>query len=1149
MSTSFVGLLATQLLSVINDNVFRWLVIGIGKGLILNASNESAILMIGSNCFILPYLILAAPAGYLADRYSKRSVIVGCKAAELGIMLLGTIGVFFLDINVLFVAVALMGAQSALFSPAKLGSIPEMLQSKHISNANGLMGLSTVVATVIGMAIGNVLAEVTKEDSQYGWLIAGAVLLGLALVGWLASLLIRKAPAANPTRRFPWDAPFQTYRDLKTLAMDRPMLRVSLGMMFFWSIGMLAQLNIDQFATEGGALVDTDKTPLLACLVAGLGIGSLLAGLWSGGRVELGILPLGAFGVAAFAMLLFTVQGDIFQAQAVTASFVLACVFLVGLGFSAGLFEVPLSSYMQHYSAAATRGSILAAMNFLVFGGMFMMSIVFWMLRMPLASGQPLFTANQIFLLSGLFTLPVFAYIIWLLPGATIRFVVWLASRTIYRVRTYQLENVPAEGGALLVPNHVSWVDGVMVGLAVDRPIRVVAFAGNFQSRFMKWLAELFGVILILPKPKMIVKALGTARKALEDGELVCIFAEGAITRTGQVQSFKPGMMKIIKGTDAPVIPVYLDELWGSIFSFNKGRFFWKWPKAWPYPISIFFGAPIYNPSNVGTVRNAVVDLGATAVATRSEKMTQLPREFIRRCKQRKRVKKAADSSGDEVTGGMMLTRTLVLRRLLNRHVYDADEQFVGLLLPPSLAGVMANMAVALDRKTAVNLNYTVSSEVLNSCIEQCGIKHVLTSRRFMSKMNFDLDAELIYLEDLKDKPTTGDKLVSALQAFAMPSRMLEKSLGLDKITSEDVLTVIFTSGSTGTPKGVMLTYGNVGSNVEAIDTVVHLGKQDTLIGILPLFHSFGYTVTMWGAMALDVASVYHFNPLDGKKIGKLCEQHKGTVLLSTPTFLRTFLRRATKEQFETLDVVVAGAEKLPTELCDAFEEKFGVRPVEGYGATETSPLASVNVPPSRSSGDWDVDWKEGTVGRPVPGVTAKVIDPDSEEERPIGEEGMLLIKGPNIMKGYIGRDDLTEKVVKDGWYVTGDIAKLDDDGFIQITGRLSRFSKIGGEMVPHIKIEEVINQVLGANEEDGLLAAVTAVPDPKKGERLIVIHKVIDQSPDEVREALQAEGLPNIFIPSSDSFHQVDVLPLLGTGKLDLSGIKQTALDQFGDA
>ncbi|HAY80662.1 MAG TPA: acyl-[ACP]--phospholipid O-acyltransferase, partial [Planctomycetaceae bacterium] len=578
MSTSFVGLLATQLLSVINDNVFRWLVIGIGKGLILNASNESAILMIGSNCFILPYLILAAPAGYLADRYSKRSVIVGCKAAELGIMLLGTIGVFFLDINVLFVAVALMGAQSALFSPAKLGSIPEMLQSKHISNANGLMGLSTVVATVIGMAIGNVLAEVTKEDSQYGWLIAGAVLLGLALVGWLTSLLIRKAPAANPTRRFPWDAPFQTYRDLKTLAMDRPMLRVSLGMMFFWSIGMLAQLNIDQFATEGGALVDTDKTPLLACLVAGLGIGSLLAGLWSGGRVELGILPLGAFGVAAFAMLLFTVQGDIFQAQAVTASFVLACVFLVGLGFSAGLFEVPLSSYMQHYSAAATRGSILAAMNFLVFGGMFMMSIVFWMLRMPLASGQPLFTANQIFLLSGLFTLPVFAYIIWLLPGATIRFVVWLASRTIYRVRTYQLENVPAEGGALLVPNHVSWVDGVMVGLAVDRPIRVVAFAGNFQSRFMKWLAELFGVILILPKPKMIVKALGTARKALEDGELVCIFAEGAITRTGQVQSFKPGMMKIIKGTDAPVIPVYLDELWGSIFSFNKGRFFWKWP-------------------------------------------------------------------------------------------------------------------------------------------------------------------------------------------------------------------------------------------------------------------------------------------------------------------------------------------------------------------------------------------------------------------------------------------------------------------------------------------------------------------------------------------------------------------------------------------
>jgi len=527
---------------------------------------------------------------------------------------------------------------------------------------------------------------------------------------------------------------------------------------------------------------------------------------------------------------------------------------------------------------------------------------------------------------------------------------------------------------------------------------------------------------------------------------------------------------------------------------------------------------------------------------------TILPKLFVRMCKRRKFRSKAADSSGADLAGGSLLMRTLILRRLLLRHVLADEEKepYVGVLMPPMVATLAVNMAVTLSRRIVVNLNYTVSSEVLNGCIAQCGITHVLTSRKFMEKMDFELDAELVYLEDLKDKPTLGDKISSALAAYLTPAALLERSLRLHEIRGDHVLTVIFTSGSEGTPKGVMLTYDNVGSNVATFEQVLRLSSSDVLVGILPFFHSFGYAITVWASAAINLKTAYHFSPLDGKVIGKLCETHGCTVLICTPTFLRTYLRRCTKEQLAALDVVITGAEKLPAELADAFEEKFSLRPVEGYGTTELSPVVSVNVPPSRSPGVFQIDRKEGTVGRPLPGVTAKTIDLDTGEDLSAGQRGMLLIKGPNVMKGYLGQPEKTAEVIRDGWYVTGDVAVVDEDGFIQITGRESRFSKIGGEMVPHIAIETALAQIIGGDEEEGLQAAVTAVPHEKKGERLIVIHLPIDLTPQQLCDGLSEAGLPNLYIPSPDSFHQVEELPLLGSGKLDLKGIRRIAKEQF---
>jgi len=1258
-SRSFVGLLITQFFTAANDNIFRWLVIGVAKDYV-EPSQIGMVLMAGTICFVAPYLLLAAPAGYFADRYSKKHVIVACKVAEIVVMLIGVLAILSQNVYFVFGVVALMGAQSALFAPSKLGAIPETLKTSSISAANGLFGLATVVATVIGMGVGSWLSDLTRPKGLEQWYLSAAVLLGVAVVGTLASLLVRTTPVANPDRRFPWDAPMQSFRDLALLFSQRALFRVALGMVFFWAIAAMAQLNIDQLAAEGGAMTETAKNPMLISLIAGVCAGSVLAGIWSSGRVELGILPLGAMGVVVSGLLLFTVSNDIILPdEIVTGGMIWACLLLFALGASAGLFSVPLESYMQHRSPERVRGSILSATNLVVFGGVLLSAILYYGLRYPAYSGSlsavpselrgnpsaaeqkqiaalktefaaqwqpgskaakgaadtrppaetvvrdlaptmrrealtqllwielsarkkqgdvlplyafldrfpgedkllakavydqagglPLLDSQSIFLLVGVIAIPVLVYIVSLIPQASLRFIVWLASKTIYRIRVHGLDNLPEVGGAMLAPNHVSWLDGILLLLTSSRHVRMVVFAGNFKEGWLMRMAHRWGAIMISNRPKEIVAALKTARQALEDGDLVCIFPEGGITRTGQIQAFRPGMMKVLKGADVPVIPVYLDGLWGSIFSADRGKFFWKKPKQWPYPVSIYFGKPIDKPADVHEVRRAVQDLGAIAVENRTSRMKRPPASFIRMCKKRGSGKKVFDSTGSKLNGYEVLVRSLVLRRLLRRLTLAKDEKYVGMLLPPSAGGMIANAAIALDRRVGVNLNYTVSSDVMNACIKQAGIKHVLTSKRFFDKIGgadkFKLDAEVVFLEDFKDKPTGADKAIAGMQTYAMPAGMLERALGLHKIKPDDPLTVIFTSGSTGTPKGVVLTHANIASNVEAIDTVVHLTDKDVLMGVLPFFHSFGYTICMWGVMALDISGVYHFNPLDGKNVGKLVERHEATLLLATPTFLRMYLRSCPAERFKTLDVVVAGAERLPTDLCDAFEEKFGVRPVEGYGATELSPLVCVNVPPTRRGDNFQTDCKEGTVGRCIPGVTAKVLNLDTNEEQPNGEAGMLYIKGPNVMTGYLDRDDLTAEVLTDGWYKTGDVALIDEEGFIKITGRVSRFSKIGGEMIPHIKVEEALNDAIGLDEEGGIRAVVTAVPHPTKGERLIVVHTKLEGDKDELRQKLTEAGLPNIYIPATNSFTEVDALPMLGTGKLDLKGIKQIADERF---
>jgi acyl-[acyl-carrier-protein]-phospholipid O-acyltransferase/long-chain-fatty-acid--[acyl-carrier-protein] ligase len=532
----------------------------------------------------------------------------------------------------------------------------------------------------------------------------------------------------------------------------------------------------------------------------------------------------------------------------------------------------------------------------------------------------------------------------------------------------------------------------------------------------------------------------------------------------------------------------------------------------------------------------------AEAGAASDGKSSPLIGRLLTGLRQRRRREKIADSTGAALTGGALLTRSLVLRRLLRRHVLQPDERQVGILLPPTCAAVAANVALTLDRRVTVNLNYTLTAELLNSCLKQAEIRHVVTSRRFMERMPLTLDAELVYLEDYAEKPTLVDKVVGAFQGYVLPIGLLQRGLGIDRIRDDELLTVVFTSGSTGQPKGAMLTYGNVASNVEAVGGVLRVQPHDVVLGILPFFHSFGYTITLWAVLLLDVATVYHTNPLEAKVIGKLMRKRRGTILLATPLFLRTYLRRCEPADLATLEAVVTGGEKLPMHLADDFEKTFGIRPVEGYGTTETSPLISANIPPSRAIGDPTAVVREGTVGKPAPGVRVKVTDLETGEEVGVGAQGMLHVSGPNVMKGYLGQPEATAAAIRDGWYATGDVVTIDAEGFITIVGRESRFAKIGGEMVPQGRIEEALMELTGPDEDGGPKAVVTAIPDPAKGERLVVVHTALAQSPHELVRGLAKEGLPNLYIPSEDCFVQIDELPTTGTGKLDLKGVRQIA-------
>jgi acyl-[acyl-carrier-protein]-phospholipid O-acyltransferase/long-chain-fatty-acid--[acyl-carrier-protein] ligase len=724
-----------------------------------------------------------------------------------------------------------------------------------------------------------------------------------------------------------------------------------------------------------------------------------------------------------------------------------------------------------------------------------------------------------------------------LMPDSLLRLLAWVLVHSIYRLRVRGREHLPEKGGALLVSNHLSFVDALLLAVSTDRRIRFLIYKGYYDHPLLGLFARAARAIPISAeqRPREMIQSLRAASQAIRDGEVVCIFAEGQMTRIGHLLPFKAGFERIMKGVDAPIVPVHLDGVWGSIFSFERGRYIWKLPRRALFPVTVSYGAPLPPTSTTLEVREAVGDLQTNAYREHAQHLQPLPYDLIRTARRHPFRVAMMDAEKRVRYGAALVRAVLVARRLAP---VWTDQPMVGILLPPSIAGAIVNVAAFLNGRVPVNLNYTLSSEGIASCARQCGIETVITSRAFIERVNIEVPGKAIFLEDMAKSISAGEKLLALLKALALPASLLV----VRKVAPEDLATVIFSSGSTGDPKGVMLTHANIASNVAQLEQCFQLGRRDRILGILPFFHSFGFTGILALALTRGLGVVFHPNPFDARTVGTLVAQHAVTFLLATPTFLQSYIRRCDAEQFGSVRVALVGAEKLQERTAQAFEDKFGIRPLEAYGCTECSPAVTVNTRDFRAAGFRQIGAKRGKIGHPLPGIGIRIVDPETFAPLPVGQAGLMLVSGPNVMKGYLGRPEETARAIRDGWYVTGDIATLDEDGFVEITDRLSRFSKIGGEMVPHLKVEEKLHELAGAAAAEQQVFAVTSAPDDKKGERLIVLHTLEDGLLQSCLERLDQSGLPNLWIPKPQSFFKIDAIPYLGTGKLDLRRIRELA-------
>jgi acyl-[acyl-carrier-protein]-phospholipid O-acyltransferase/long-chain-fatty-acid--[acyl-carrier-protein] ligase len=1120
-SRRFLPLFVTQFLGALNDNFFKnALVILVTYRLAAEAGlNGQVMVTAAAGLFILPFFLFSATSGLLADKFEKRRLILAVKTAEIVFMAIAASGFYTGHVVLLMTVLFLMGVHSTFFGPIKYGILPVHLAAGELLAGNALIEAGTFLAILIGTIVGGVAIM-----TAHGIAIVSLGLLGVAIAGLVAAVFVPPAPPPAPGLRLRFNIIADTLDMLRYARQRRELFLAMLGISWFWLVGATF---LSQFPTLAKDVIGADEHVVTLFLVAftiGIALGSLVCNKLLAGEVSTRLVPLAALGISLFTIDLYYASAAIPAAAALLGIGDFLGNFagwrivgdLVLIAMSGGIFIVPLYAFLQARSEASHRSRVIAANN--IWNALFMVAAAI----VTIALLETGFTVPQVFLIVAVVNFGVALLTCRLLPNTVAKSVAAALLRFAYRVEVKGAENYHRAGKrAVVVVNHVSFLDGPL--LAAFLPGRPIFPIDTFVAQ--KWWARpifrLIDAVTIDPTNPMATKAL--IRAVRQDRKCV-IFPEGRITITGALMKIYEGPGMIADKADAPLLPVRIDGAQYTPFSRLRGKLRMRlFPRI---TITILEPRRIaIDEALRGRKRRQAIGLQLYDIMT----------DLIFETNEIRRTLFEAVLDARHIYGGHRPVvedtdrRPLTYDRLiagsfaLGRRLAALAPQggHIGVLLPNSAALAVTFFALQAVGRVPALLNFSTGAAGMLASCRAAQLTTVLTSRRFVAAAKLEelvtqlaATIAIVYLEDIRDALGTSDRLRSLLAArFAY--RFYRRT---DGAAPHEPAVVLFTSGSEGAPKGVVLSHANILANRQQIGAIVDFNPSDTVFNALPLFHAFGLTGGLLLPALAGVKTFLYPTPLHYRIIAELIYDTNATIMFGTDTFLAGYARVANPYDFFSIRYVFAGAERVRDETRQAWGEKFGLRILEGYGATETAPVIAINTP---------MHYRAGTVGRLLPGIRSRL-----EPVPGIAEGGRLVIAGPNVMLGYlrVAAPGVLERP-KDGWYDTGDIVSFDGEGFITIRGRAKRFAKVAGEMISLALVEEHVERLWPRSHH-----AVIAQPDPRRGEQLVLVTDHQGASRDALLAAARERGLGELFMPRT--IVVVAKVPLLASGKIDYPAV-----------
>lgn len=1123
-SRRFGPLFATQFLGAFNDNLLKSaLAVLVTYRFAPDAQIEPATLVMAAGAlFITPFFLFSGVAGTLADRHDKAVIAWWVKAAEAAVMALGAVGLWLANVPLLLATLFLLGTHSTVFGPIKYALLPQHLEPHELVAGNSLIEAGTFFAILCGTIAGSSAVSFAHGPVMVG--IAGVL---CALGGWLAARGIPPAPSLLASSERP-RLIHDTVTIVRAVVTQPPLLGPVLAVSWFWLVGATVVSGIPVLAKDVLFVEERVVTVMLVLFAGGVGVGSYMAERWLQGEVSARHVPLAALAMAVCAIDLHVASNGR-NPTATLASLtaflhttnswrILGDLFL--LAAAGGLFTVPLYACLQRASEPSARARVIAGNNIINAVAMSLAAIAAAVL---LGRGA---TMGQLIGFCGWATLPVAVACGWFWRREVVKLAVRGVLRLLYRVEVTGLDHARAAvPRAVVAANHASFLDGLLLGAFLPGdPV----FAVDTGIAKQWWAKPFLACVRALPVDPANPLSIRTMIRAVEAGSTCIIFPEGRITTTGSLMKVYEGPAVIAERTKAALVLARIEGAEQTPFSRLDSRVRRRWfPKI---RVRVLPSRHLATPTDVtgrkrrAALRRALGDqMVQTAFDTAEVSTTLFDAVLAARERHGGRHVIADDIDQQPMTYSTLVTGSYALGGLLSSRTREGER--VGVLLPTSRAAVLTFFALHAIRRVPAMLNFSTGVQAADAACRAADIALVISSRRFVERANLQplvqaigQRATVVYLEDLRNEIGLAAKFAARLRSLM--SRARDDAAGADQPA-----VVLFTSGSEGTPKGVVLSHRNLLANRYQLASVVDISPRDLVFNALPVFHSFGLTGGLLLPLLAGVRTFLYPSPLHYRTVPELVYGLNATILFGTDTFLAGYARSADAYDFYSVRYVFAGAERVKPETSRLWFEKFGIRILEGYGATETAPALAVNTP---------MHFKSGTVGRFLPAIEHRL-----ETVPGLASGARLSVRGPNVMLGYLRaeRPGQLERPV-DGWYDTGDIVEVDADGFVTIKGRAKRFAKVAGEMVPLGAVEDFVGQLWPASQH-----AVIAAADPKRGEQLMLVTTQSDTTRAALIAAAREKGLPEIFVPRV--LVRVPALPLLGTGKVDYQRINQLVAER----